>query len=92
MVARIEPYDPSKTYAARRPIRASGVLYNPGELVPRSAAPDERTYRKWFEGRMLCYDLSGPRANRVAPSATEAQPVPKGMVPADADRVQWADE
>jgi len=91
-MARVEQYDSSKTYAARRPIRASGVLYNPGDIVPRDAAPDERTYRKWFEGRMLCYDLAGPRAHKAAPSAPEAQHVPKGMVPADADRQQWADE
>jgi hypothetical protein len=78
MPIRDYSYDPSATYAARRHVTIHGVNYPAGAIVPRELAGDERTYRKWFEARMLG---RVPATAESAASAPKPEPVivPKAM-------------
>jgi hypothetical protein len=85
MLKRMEHYDSGKIYAARRAVTINGVEYKPGELVPRDAARDEFTYRKWFENRLLAAPVEdapviAAPATQTFQASDEYQPVPKGMI------------
>lgn len=72
-------YDPSATYAARRHVTISGENFERGQVVPRSAAKDERQYRKWWDTHVLTLNpVSTAEGSQGAP---HAQPVPKAMAP-----------